>query len=55
MNIKDVINNIGEYHYLIVINKKIALSSCGNNYKKIKKECSNIYNKIKNKKNIIIY
>ena len=42
MNIKDIINNIGKYHYFIVINKKIASLSSGNDSTKTKKECINI-------------
>ena len=42
MSIKDIINNIGKYHYLFVINTKVATLSNGNDSTKTKKECINI-------------
>ena len=42
MDTKNIINNIGKYHYLIVIGKKIATISNGNQSSDVKKECLKI-------------
>ena len=45
MDIKQTIKNIGKYHYLIVIGKKVATLSNGNDSTKTKKECIDIIKK----------
>ena len=45
MNYKEFIDNAHKYHYLIVINKKVATLSSGNDSSKVKKECLNIIKK----------
>lgn len=45
MNYKEFIDNTHKYHYLIVINKKVATLSSGNDSSKVKKECLDIIKK----------
>ena len=39
MSIKDFINKTDKYHYLIVINKKVATIATGNKSSETKKKC----------------
>tara|TARA_B100001287_G_C22464481_1_gene426660 strand:- start:17 stop:484 length:468 start_codon:yes stop_codon:yes gene_type:complete len=45
MSIKEFIDNTHKYHYLIVINKKVATLSSGNNSIDTKKKCLDIIKK----------
>jgi len=55
MSIKEFIDNTHKYHYLIVINKKVATLSSGNSSTETKKKCMDIIKKkIESLKNMSI-